>query len=82
MAHKAACGELTGGEPPYGFRIAEDGVRLAEVPAEQAVLAQARELRAAGLSLRAVAGELARQGLKSRTGRGFVAAQIARMVAA
>ena len=42
----------------------------------------ARTLRGAGLSLRTVAGELARRGLCSRTGRAFAAAQIARMTAA
>ncbi len=82
MAHKAACGEFTGGEAPYGYRVSEDGVRLVEIPAEQSVLAQARALRAAGLSLRAVAGELARAGLASRTGKPFAATQIARMTAA
>jgi DNA invertase Pin-like site-specific DNA recombinase len=81
MQHKAASGEYTGGVPPYGFRLADDGVHLVAVDAEQAVLAVARELRAAGLSLRAVARELASRGLKSRVGRAFSAAQIRGMVA-
>jgi DNA invertase Pin-like site-specific DNA recombinase len=81
MQHKAASGEYTGGVPPYGFRVADDGVHLAPVEAEQAVLVEARALRAAGLSLRAVARELDARGLRSRVGRPFSAAQIQGMVA-
>jgi DNA invertase Pin-like site-specific DNA recombinase len=78
MAHKAACGEYTGGDAPFGYRV-EEG-RLVELDAEQAVIRDARALRAAGLSLRAVAAELDRAGLRGRTGRMFAAAQVARMV--
>ena len=81
LRHKAAAGEFTGGELPYGSRLAADGVALEPEPAEAAVLAAARELRQAGLSLRAVAAELDKRGLRSRTGRVFAAPQIARMVA-
>lgn len=44
---------------PYGFALAADGVHLVEVPEEQATIARARELRDGGLSLRAVAAQLA-----------------------
>ena len=47
---------------------------------EQVTIARARELRAHGLSLRAVAARLAAQGRVSRTGRKFLAQQIARML--
>lgn len=79
MQHKASAGEFTGGGAPYGFALDEDGVRLVPVEVEQAVIAAARELRAAGLSLRAVAAELAARGSLTRGGRPFLAAQIARM---
>lgn len=82
MAHKAAVGEYTGGRLPYGKRLADDGVRLVDNPAELAVIATARELHAAGLSLRAVAAELARSGHLSRTGRVFDHKAVAAMVAA
>jgi site-specific DNA recombinase len=82
MAHMASQGEYTGGRIPYGFRLSADGARLDEVSAEQEVIAAARELRAAGLSLAAVARELDARGLRSRTGRTFAEMQIARMVAA
>jgi len=80
MAHKAACGEYTGGEAPFGYAV-QDG-RLVERADEQPIVAEARKLRAAGLSLRAVAAELDRAGLRARNGRTFAAAQVARMVAA
>jgi hypothetical protein len=45
------------------------------------VISEARALRAQGLSLRAVAARLRSIGFRSRTGRGFAAAQVKRMVA-
>jgi DNA invertase Pin-like site-specific DNA recombinase len=81
LAAKKARGERVGGLP-YGYALAEDGATLVENGPEQAVLAEARALRAAGLSLRGVAAELARRGFVSRTGGVFAATQIQRMVAA
>lgn len=81
MQYKASVNEFTGGEPPYGYRVAADGVHLDEHEGEQAVIRHARELRGAGLSLRAVAAELERAGFLSRKGHAFAAPQIMRMVA-
>jgi site-specific DNA recombinase len=81
MQHKVSVGEYTGGSAPYGFRIAADGDHIEESPAEQAVISSARELRTSGLSLRAVARELDRQGLRSRVGRTFGPEQVSGMVA-
>jgi site-specific DNA recombinase len=81
MQHKIALGEFTGGEPPYGFKVAGDGVQLERDEGEQEVIAAAKELRAASLSLRAVSAALAARGLLSRTDRPFRAEQVARMVA-
>jgi site-specific DNA recombinase len=78
MRHKAAQGEFVGGTPPYGFQVL-DG-RLDPVQSEQAVIARARELRASGLSLRRVGITLAASGLRSRTGKPFLPAQLARML--
>jgi site-specific DNA recombinase len=80
MQHKASCGEYTGGEAPYGFRLV-DG-RLDVVEGEQAIIAEARRLRREGLSLRAVASALDARGRRSRTGRAFAPVQVQRMVAA
>ena len=81
MQHKAAVGEFTGGEVPYGYSLAADGAHVEECAEEQAVIAEARRLRGAGLSLRTVARELDARELRSRSGRPFGPNQIARMVA-
>src|SRR6267143_4389926 len=81
MQHKAKQGEYTGGWAPYGRRVAADGSQLEAQPDEEAARAVARQLRAQGLSLRAVAAELERRGVRSRTGRGFAPVQVKRMVA-
>jgi site-specific DNA recombinase len=82
MQHKAGQGEYTGGAAPYGYRLAGDAEHLEPVAEEQAVLAVVRELRAAGLSFRKVAAELAVRGVLNRNGRPFDAARLCRMVAA
>lgn len=69
------------GAVPYGFALKRDGVHLVAARSEQATIARARELRAGGLSLRAVAATLASEGRVSRRGPRFLPAQIARMVA-
>jgi DNA invertase Pin-like site-specific DNA recombinase len=79
LAAKSSRGERVGAVP-FGFALAVDGVRLEADPAEQGVLAVVRELRAAGLSQRAIAGELAARGLVSRTGQAFGQTQVARML--
>lgn len=81
MQHKVANGEYIGGEPRYGFAVAEDGEKLVADESEQACIATAKELRAGGLSLRKVASELASRGFKTRRGGAFDANQIKRMVA-
>lgn len=82
MAHLRSEGRFTGGTAaPYGYALSGDGESLDEVAAEQAVIGEARALRAAGLSLRAVAGELAGRGYMARSGRAFNAEQIKRMIA-
>lgn len=80
MQHKKAKGERVGAVP-YGKALAGDGVALVNVPAEQEVIAEARRLHAAGLSLRKIAGMLAEKGFKARNGKVFAATQIQRMVA-
>ena len=83
-AHKAGKGEYNGGAVPYGFHVVRDGdgpALIEEDEGEQAVIAEARRLRAAGLTLRAVAAELDRAGMKSRKSAAWKPAQISRMVA-
>ena len=67
MRHKRANGERVG-TVPFGCRLAADGVRLEDDPAEQDVLARIRSLKAAGHTLREIAAELNRQGYRTRRG--------------
>lgn len=80
MQHMAERGAYTGGQAPFGYRLA--GERLIEQEDEQAVIREARGLRSQGLSLRAVASKLHDLGFRSRAGRAFAAVQVQRMVAA
>lgn len=80
LAAKRARGERAGAVP-YGF-TADDAGRLTPCPAEQEVITAVRELRAAGLPLRAVVAELDRRGLVSRSGRPLALTQVARVVKA
>lgn len=67
LAAKKARGERTG-TVPYGFTVAPDG-RLVAEPGEQAVIARARALRAAGFYVRGVVRTLAAEGVRNRAGR-------------
>ena len=79
MQHKQANGEYIGGEAPYGFKLVAG--ELIEDEAEQEVIQKAKAYHAEGLSLRKVAAELDKQGIKTRRGSIFAANQISRMVA-
>lgn len=79
MAHMASRGEYTGGQVPYGYRVADDGTHLVEHAGEQEVVAAIRELRAGGLSLRAVVAELAKRGMVARSGKPLGLTQVARI---
>lgn len=81
LSRKQAAGERVGAVP-YGHRLADDGRTLLYDEGEQTVIREARELRAAGLSIRGVAAELERRGFLSRTGRAFMPTQVARMLGA
>lgn len=68
LAVKASRGERTG-QVPYGSRLAADGVHLEADPAEQRVIALVRELRAEGISIRAIAARLEADAVPCRGGR-------------
>lgn len=83
MQHLAEQGRFTGGATaPYGYELGADGETLVALASERAVIAAARSLRSAGLSLRAVAATLEERGMRARSGRGFAASQVQRMLAA
>ncbi len=69
------------GAVPYGYQLAEDGETLVQHPLETIHRQCARDLRAQGLSLRAVSERLAGVGVFSRSGKPFAPEQIARMTA-
>jgi DNA invertase Pin-like site-specific DNA recombinase len=68
------------GAVPFGFTADAAGV-LAPNATEQAVIAHVRELRAAGLPLRAIVRECSGAGLVSRAGTPITLTQVARMLA-
>lgn len=67
LAAKRSRGERIG-TIPYGYRLAEDGVRLAPDPVEQSVIASVRRLSEDGLSQRAIVARLEAGGVTGRTG--------------
>jgi site-specific DNA recombinase len=80
MQHMRSQGLYTGGRPRFGFSAGPDGT-LIEDAAEQAILRTVRDARAAGRSLRGIVADLDARGMRSRAGRPFALAQVARMLA-
>lgn len=80
MQHLRAEGRYTGGRCRYGYRVDADGLLVPD-DNEQAALSVVAELRAAGLSLRAISAELAARGFLSRTGRPFTASTLQNLAA-
>jgi DNA invertase Pin-like site-specific DNA recombinase len=71
-------GGYAGGRPAFGYRA--EGGALVERPEEQAVIAEARKLRAGGASLRGIAHELEQQGVRPRSGGRWHAITVSRIV--
>jgi len=72
---KRARGERVGCIP-WGWRVADDGVRLVPHPGERATTARAKDLRASGLSLAKVAAQLAAEGHATRSGKPFARTEV------
>ena len=66
---------------PFGKRLIADTKMLEDDPAEQRIIAVARELRAAGNTLQGIADLLQERGHAARNGRKFAPAQVLRMMA-
>lgn len=79
MQHLRAQGRVVGAIP-HGYQ--RDGDRLVSDAAEQRIVAQARELRDQGLSLRAIGDELAKRGAFNRAGRPYAAESVRAMLRA
>ena len=67
LRHKIRSRERVG-KVLYGFDLAADGCALTPNPVEQSAIALMRELRAAGLTLRAIAAELTTRGIATKAG--------------
>jgi DNA invertase Pin-like site-specific DNA recombinase len=82
MARKQERGEYTGGQCPFGWRLAADGTHLEPDAAEQAMIAAARRWQAAGLSLRKIGTALAADGYLPRGGGQWAASSVKCLLAA
>ncbi len=78
LAAKKARGERVG-TCPYGYRTTPSG-HLTPDADEQEIVATVRDMRATGLSLRAIAARLTARGIRTRGGSSFAANQVARIV--
>ena len=81
MQHMRSQGLSTGGRPRFGYVVGEDGA-LVEHPVEQETLRAIRAARTAGHTLRGIVAALEECGVRSRVGKPFALAQIARLLAA
>ena len=69
LAVKKSRGEKTGGDLPFGYRLARDGVSLAKNPKEQRVIRLVKALREQGVSLRRIVDRLNKDRVPARGGR-------------
>lgn len=79
LAQKKARGERTGAVP-VGCRVAADGRTLEADPVEAEIVAAVVKARAAGLSIREIAAELAAAGMRTRKGGEIQSTQVARIL--
>lgn len=75
LSHIRATGKKTGGTVPFGFDADEDGTLVANEK-EQESIDLIGSLRAKGYTLRAIAAELNRREIKSKTGKAWSAQTI------
>jgi site-specific DNA recombinase len=68
MAHERANGQRVG-TIPYGFDLGLDGATLVPSEAEQAIIAEIRTMRAAGMKLEPIAAALTDRAVATKTGR-------------
>ncbi|MEI9937275.1 MAG: recombinase family protein [Pseudomonadota bacterium] len=81
LAVKKSRGESTG-TPPYGWRVAEDGKKLAEDPREQEVLRGLQELRARGWPYRQIREKATQRNWMSRARKPFTLQAVFQMTRA
>jgi len=81
LQQKKANGQFTGGEPPYGFTVGDNGVLIPDT-GEQGIIENIKCLRNAGCSTRGIAELLVLQGVGTRKGTAFTQTQIVRILKA
>jgi hypothetical protein len=70
------------GQIPFGYQLAEDGVRLVEHPGEQRAASEVRRLRSTGLSQRAIVDHMNAHHLGAARGRAWHLPMIQRLLKA
>jgi len=78
MNHKRTNGERVG-NIAFGYRLSSDGVHVEPEPTEQATIAAVAELRSNGMSLRRIAKDLNRRGMRTRKGSEWRLESVARV---
>jgi DNA invertase Pin-like site-specific DNA recombinase len=74
LGHLRRLGRRVSGRIPFGYDLR--GENLVENAREQRAIGVIRALRGSGLSLRAIARELARKGIKTKTGAALWSAKV------
>ena len=69
LEQKRRRGEKTGGDVPFGYRLAADGIHLDAHGDEQRALEIMTELHNRGWTLRQIGGELEARGIKTKKGK-------------
>ncbi len=69
LRYKRERGEKTGGQCPYGYELAKDGVSLRKSAAEQQIIRRIKKLRGGGFSYRAIAERLNEKAVPARGSR-------------
>jgi len=70
------------GNIAFGYRLSSDGVHVEPEPTEQATIAAVAELRSNGMSLRRIAKDLNRRGIRTRKGSEWRLESVARVASA
>ena len=73
LAVKRKRGEKTGGDVPFGFRLARDRKTLLHHKREQAIIGRIRRMRDGGKTLRTIADALNKDGVKTKRGKHWMA---------
>jgi DNA invertase Pin-like site-specific DNA recombinase len=76
LERKRERGERLGGHLPYGYEVVAGSKLLLESEADKKLLARAKRLQRAGMSVRAIAAKLASKSHAPRRGTRFRTAQL------